>query len=61
MLRKDLRRLCVIFLVDNVQSSGIPKDLQVVKHGTVAEEGGELELFPNPTGYDYNEAWRSMT
>ena len=21
-----------------------------------AEEGGELELFPNPTGYDYNEA-----
>jgi len=27
-------------------------------HGTTvdAEEGGELELFPNPTGYDYNEA-----
>ena len=19
------------------------------------QEGGELELFPNPTGYDYNE------
>ena len=31
----------------------------MAQHGTawhVAEEGGELELFPNPTGYDYNEA-----
>ena len=59
----DLRRLCVMFLVDNVVPSGMPQHGSIAQHGTawhsMAQHGTAWHMAP-PLTPRKEESWSSF-